>query len=268
MQPHTYQKHAGPGTRFIPPNLSNQSHYQPHVGSLAPAGAHVPSEYLAPAAGPQFNIANPQPSPAGAPSVPVSTNGAQGAGRHPDLSTPQLSTQVEVMSGGHRTNPSPTHGQLGLIGRSETGGIGPVRTTPQTSHLNHSPYRYEARSSAGDSASSFSQRSSLSDLSNDLIRPETLTYIRENYQQLQESLDNHKEFTRIGQPLFMQERWAAAIALILHRDRVNISIPAATPGMETTQDTPNLKSLVSTNIRVILLDPKLDIYGQRVSASG
>ncbi|KAA1089609.1 hypothetical protein PGT21_024896 [Puccinia graminis f. sp. tritici] len=282
-QPHTYPNHTGPGTRIVPRNLPNPSNYQtgavvPHLGGIPATGAGVISPYSthfnpSPSplggngteAGPQFNTSNTNHSLPGTPGIQVRTHGARPTGM--DLSTPPS----VLTSGGHRTEPSPSQRHPGPIGGRDAGGIGPIRTPSHTSLPNPSPYRHEDRSSASDSVSSFSQHSSSSD-STTSIRPETLTYIRETYHLLQENLDNHEEFARIGQPLFSipeHERWPAAVALILQQARVNSSSQAATPGLavQTNEELPNLKTLVSTNIRIILLNPKLDVYGHRGNRS-
>ncbi|EFP84193.2 uncharacterized protein PGTG_10571 [Puccinia graminis f. sp. tritici CRL 75-36-700-3] len=276
VQHHTYHNTTGPATRFIAPNPSHQYHYQtasgaPHLGAISKAGPGIPSESLAPSqrstvahsTGSLFHITNPAHSLTGPPAQ-VGSNGAQGAMQIADNSTPQSTSPLPMTSVGHRTQHTPTHGHPGQIGASEAGGIGPVRTPSQTSLPNLSPY---PRNSTRDSVSNLSQHSSSSDSASTSIRSETLTYIRENYQQLQENLDNHEEFARIGQPLFSipeTERWPAAVALILLQGRANTASPATTMVL-TNEDTPNLKTLVSSNIRLILLNPKLDIYGQRGS---
>ncbi|EFP88122.2 uncharacterized protein PGTG_12569 [Puccinia graminis f. sp. tritici CRL 75-36-700-3] len=264
-QPHTYPNHTGPGTRIVPRNLPNPSNYQtgagvPHLRSIPATGAGVISPYST-----HFN---PSPSPLGGNGTKAGPQFNTSNTNHSIPGTPGIQATET-----HETDEAagPTQRHPGPMGGRDAGGIGPIRTPSHTSLPNPSPYRHEDRSSASDSVSSFSQHSSSSD-STTSIRPETLTYIRKTYHLLQENLENHEEFAHIGQPLFSipeHEQWPAAVALILQQARVNTSSQAATPGLavQTNKELPNLKTLVSTNICIILLNPKLDVYGHRGNRS-
>lgn len=142
-----------------------------------------------------------------------------------------------------------------------------------------------------------SSRSVRSDLLGALIWPDTLQFVRENIGALRANVSNTAEFIRVASPIFdipEHEKWPAALVLILAglqdmkaelvshivaelkpqaADLVSKIVAELKPqAQEVTADqgpvaaksntASGLKGFVRSNLRLLLVEGKLDVYGR------
>ncbi|WAR52075.1 hypothetical protein PtB15_1B514 [Puccinia triticina] len=200
------------------------------------------------------------------------------------------------LAAGPPMNPTtPTHSYHGRQGASDPGGPGPIRHTP--TNPSPSPYRYSRHEPLAQherpSAPPASERplsaatswnSSRSENSLALVRPDTLTFIRDNIGTLRANIANTEEFIRVAAPVFNRpehERWPAAMVMILAglediqsgmvtklvSELKSCTEEASRPATTTllapkSEVVGTLKNFVHTNLRIVLLDGSLNAYGR------
>ncbi|OAV94200.1 hypothetical protein PTTG_27062 [Puccinia triticina 1-1 BBBD Race 1] len=190
---------------------------------------------------------------------------------------------------GPLTLPSPN---VGLGRRASRHG---PEGAPAGSQSYSSPAASEPPASVADSS-----RSVRSDLSGASIRPDTLQFVRENIGALRANVSNTAEFIRVASPIFdipEHEKWPAALVLILAglqdmkaelvshivaelkpqaADLVSNIVAELKPqAQEVTADqgaaaaksdtASGLKGFVRSNLRLLLVKGKLDVYGRLTS---
>ncbi|KNE92229.1 hypothetical protein PSTG_14399 [Puccinia striiformis f. sp. tritici PST-78] len=180
-------------------------------------------------------------------------------------------------------------GPLGRNSSIDSGGIGPIRS-PRigTGGASPSPYRHEGRQLFSDEFSSsreFDRQSTSSggyqsrdrQHSRDLdtppasLRPETATWICENFKALRDCVGKPEEMVKMAQPLFNipeNERWPASVVMQLcwlgsfaDIPQVALEKAAALKGQPIT----SLTTFITTTVRRVLLSPELDSFGRQSS---
>ncbi|POW08125.1 hypothetical protein PSTT_07748 [Puccinia striiformis] len=214
------------------------------------------------------------------------TIGSQGDGNQPGGGGPTTVPQ------GRRGNPYNSTTPVGPLGRNssiDSGGIGPIRS-PRigTRGASPSPYRHEGRQLFSDEFSSsreFDRQSTSSggyqsrdrQHSRDLdtppasLRPETATWICENFKALRDCVGKPEEMVKMAQPLFNipeNERWPASVVMQLcwlgsfaDIPQVALEKAAALKGQPIT----SLTTFITTTVRRVLLSPELDSFGRQSS---
>ncbi|KAI7964983.1 hypothetical protein MJO29_003081 [Puccinia striiformis f. sp. tritici] len=203
--------------------------------------------------------------------------------------------------GGHASGPQGRGGKsyksttpVGPLGRNssiDSGGVGPIRS-PQigTRGASPSPYRHEGRQLFSDELSSsreFDRQSTssggypsrASQYSRDLdtppasLRPETATWICNNFKALRECVGKPEEMVKMAQPLFnipKNERWPASVVMQLcwlesFAGTPQVALEKSVALKVQPAPTGSLTSFITTTLRRVLLSPELDSYGRQSS---
>ncbi|POW21898.1 hypothetical protein PSHT_01911 [Puccinia striiformis] len=182
-------------------------------------------------------------------------------------------------------------GPLGRNSSIDSGGVGPIRS-PQigTRGASPSPYRHEGRQLFSDELSSsreFDRQSTssggypsrASQYSRDLdtppasLRPETATWICNNFKALRECVGKPEEMVKMAQPLFnipKNERWPASVVMQLcwlesFAGTPQVALEKSVALKVQPAPTGSLTSFITTTLRRVLLSPELDSYGRQSS---
>ncbi|KAI7951478.1 hypothetical protein MJO28_007162, partial [Puccinia striiformis f. sp. tritici] len=180
-------------------------------------------------------------------------------------------------------------GPLGRNSSTDSGGIGPI-CSPRIGTGGASPslYRHKGRQLFSDdfssscefdrqSTSSGGYQSRDSQHSRDLdtppasLRPETATWIWENFKALRDCVGKPEEMVKMAQPLFNipeNERWPASVVMQLcwlgsfaDIPQVALEKAAALKGQPFT----SLTTFITTTVRRVLLSPELDSFSRQSS---